>query len=951
MTRQTEAALEEALMSQLAGMGYQRIDIRDEVGLLANFKHQLESHNDISLSSDEFNRILIDLNKGSVFDRSKRLRQKQYVEKDDGDILYFELLNTREWCQNKFQITNQISAEGKYKNRYDVTLLINGLPLVQIELKRRGCEMAEAFHQITRYKKDSFTSGHGLFQYLQLFVISNGVNTKYFANNRLDALNLKQTFFWADADNHKITRLNDFADTFLEPCHLAKMVSKYIVLSESDKALLVLRPYQFYATERIIKRVENTRKNGYIWHTTGSGKTLTSFKASQLLKDLPDVEKVLFVVDRKDLDHQTKKEFNSFSANSIDGAENTRSLVEQLTSSTKLIVTTIQKLNNAIKKDRYKTQMQALKDQRMVFIFDECHRSQFGETHKAINAFFNDIQLFGFTGTPIFADNAVKNDLGKRTTKELFGECLHKYVITDAIRDENVLRFSVEYVGRYKEKKESSFNYVDIEVEDIDKKEVLESDKRIEKITDYIIKHHRSKTHNKRFNAMLCCSSVDALIKYYDLFRKKREEGRHDLKIATIFSYAANEELQRESTPQQSAIPMAAEDDEDNYYHKKDKLVKYMEDYNQQFQSSYSLDQINGFDNYYNDISKRVKNKDIDILIVVNMFLTGFDSKHLNTLYVDKNLRHHGLIQAYSRTNRILGKHKSHGNIVVFRNLKQLTDEAITLFSDKNAREDILMEPYEDYIKEFEKAYQHLIGIVPEVDSVDELKDEEAIEQFVRAFRDLMRLQNALTCFTDFSFEDLEVDEQTFVDYKTKYLDIKDRVKNRSREEDKASILDDIDFELELMHRDEINVTYILQLLDQLNNESEEQQNAKRQQISDLLAGDVNLRSKKELIEKFIAEQVVTGQVENVHEAFEIYWDMEKRKAFEAICESEDLNPDKVESIIKEKLYLDQVPELREKIRKAMNAKQGIIQRSKSIPRIIDKIDDFILTFIEGMAA
>ena len=822
---------------------------------------------------------------------------------------------------------------------------------MQIELKRRGCEMAEAFHQITRYKRDSFTSGHGLFQYLQLFVISNGVNTKYFANNRLDALNLKQTFFWADADNNKITRLNEFADTFLEPCHLAKMISKYIVLSESDKALLVLRPYQFYATERIIKRVENSRKNGYIWHTTGSGKTLTSFKASQLLKDLPDVEKVLFVVDRKDLDHQTKKEFNSFSANSIDGAENTRSLVEQLTSSTKLIVTTIQKLNNAIKKDRYKKKMQTLQDKRMVFIFDECHRSQFGETHKAINNYFNDIQLFGFTGTPIFADNAVKNELGKRTTKELFGECLHQYVITDAIRDENVLRFSIEYVGRYKEKKEGSLNFVDIEVEDIDKKEVLESDQRIEKITDYIIDHHKLKTHNKSFTAMLCCSSVDALIKYYDYFQKKKEQGRHSLNIATIFSYAANEELDVEQKPEQSDLPQAAEGNDESYYHKKDKLAQYIDDYNQQFQTSYSLKQINGFENYYHNISKRVKNKDIDILIVVNMFLTGFDSKPLNTLYVDKNLKHHGLIQAYSRTNRILDKKKSHGNIVVFRNLKQLTDEAIALFSDKNAKEDILMEPYEDYLKAFEEAYQNLMKITPEVDSVNDLKDEEEIEEFVRAFRDLMRVQNALTSFTDFNFDDLDMDEQTFVDYKTKYLDIKDRISSQSNEEHKASILDDIDFELELMHRDEINVRYILNLLDQLKDENEEQQHNKRKQISDLLAADVNLRSKKELIEKFIEEQVVNGNIENVHEAFEIYWDQEKAKAFHELCKTENLNEDKLEKIIKEKLYLERVPELREKIRKAMNEKQGILQRSKSIPRIIDKIDDFILTFIEGMAA
>jgi len=452
MTRQSELALEEQLIKQLNALGHSSIDIKDEQSLLANFKTQLEQHNKVQLSDKEFKKVLNILNRGTVFERAKILRGKQQIERDNGDSLYFEFINQEHWCQNEFQVTNQVTIDGKYENRYDVTLLINGLPLVQIELKRRGCEMAEAHRQILRYKRHSFASGSGLFQYVQLFVISNGVNTKYFSNNRIQALNYKQTFFWADDNNKKITNLEEFTNVFLEKCHISKMICKYIVLAETDKILMVLRPYQYYATERIIEKVKNTDSNGYIWHTTGSGKTLTSFKASQILMKMPEVHKVVFVVDRRDLDYQTTKEFNNFSDGSVDGTDNTQALVKQFGDDTKLLVTTIQKLNNAIGGERYASTMETLKDKRIVFIFDECHRTQFGETHKRIKNYFNNHQMFGFTGTPIFAENAVKNQLGKRTTKELFGDCLHKYVITDAIRDENVLRFSIEYVGKYKQK-------------------------------------------------------------------------------------------------------------------------------------------------------------------------------------------------------------------------------------------------------------------------------------------------------------------------------------------------------------------------------------------------------------------------------------------------------------------------------------------------------------------
>ncbi|MET4014909.1 HsdR family type I site-specific deoxyribonuclease, partial [Mucilaginibacter sp. UYP25] len=495
MPKQSEQILEEQLITNLKKLGYQYVLLSNESALVQNLKSQLEKHNNIYFSIAEFDKVLNILNKGTIFEKAKTLRQKQHIVRDNGENFYFEFLNTDHWCQNQYQVTNQVTQEGKYVNRYDVTLLVNGLPLVQIELKRRGLELKEAFNQLNRYQRHSFNANYALYQYVQVFVISNGVNSKYFANNRYQ--DFKQTFYWTDKENKRLTNiLSDFTDAFLEPCHISKMICKYIVLNEANKIPMILRPYQYYAVEALIERVKISNKNAYVWHTTGSGKTLTSFKASQILMNLPQVHKVVFVVDRKDLDYQTAKEFNSFQEGSIDGADNTNNLVKQFTDtysdkkgehkSSKLIITTIQKLNTAISKLRYESKMADLKDKRIVFIFDECHRSQFGETHQRIKSYFNNSQLFGFTGTPIFADNANKNELGKRTTKDLFEDCLHKYVITDAIRDENVLKFSVEYVGRYTHK-DGRETAIDIEVEDIDTRELMEDENRLTKITDYII--------------------------------------------------------------------------------------------------------------------------------------------------------------------------------------------------------------------------------------------------------------------------------------------------------------------------------------------------------------------------------------------------------------------------------------------------------------------------------
>lgn len=950
MSRQSEQVLEDQLIAQLETLGYSKVLIRNEEELLANLQAQLEKHNNTTFSKLEFERIVNILNKGSIFEKAKTLRTKQHIQRDNGDDCYFEFLNTEHWCQNQYQVTHQVTIEGKYKNRYDVTILVNGLPLVQIELKRRGLEMKEAFNQICRYQRHSFGARSALFQYVQLFIISNGVNTKYFANNPVPSLEFKQTFYWTDKNNKRETNiLNGFGDAFLEPCHLSKMICKYIVLNETHRILMVLRPYQFYAVEAMIDRVRNSNKNGYVWHTTGSGKTLTSFKASQIIMNLPEVKKVIFVVDRKDLDYQTTKEFNSFKEGSIDGTENTRSLVKQFGDDTKLIVTTIQKLNTAISKARYQKAMEPLQDERLVFIFDECHRSQFGETHERIKRYFTNNQMFGFTGTPIFADNAVKNDLGKRTTRELFGDCLHKYVITDAIRDQNVLKFAVEYVGRYKEK-ESRTN-IDIEVEDIDRKELMDSPLRLEKIVDYIIAHFDRKTHRREFTAMMCVSGVQNLITYYDLLRKKFEAGEHSLRVATIFSYTANEDdadAQGYISEELSVVeePRALFG---MHEHTREKLDAYIVHFNEMYGTKHSTKDSQAFYNYYKDVSKKVKEKKVDLLLVVNMFLTGFDSKGLNTLFVDKNLRYHGLIQAYSRTNRIIGERKSQGNIVVFRNLKKATDEAITLFSNKEAVDVIIMEPYENYVEKFNEAFDKLVSLVPTVASVDELVSEDEEVAFVQAFRALVRLKNTINSFADFDWEDLDMDEQLFEDYKSKYLDLHYKVRHDNQKE-KVSILDDVDFELELIHRDEVNVGYILKLLAALKDAKAAERAKKEKEIMDHLAGEVQLRSKRDLIQKFIEKNLPNIQEsDDIPEAFDNFWNEEKKLALDQLVEDEKLSSEKTQALIEHYLFAERAPINDDVIALLEGPAPSLLQRRTLGKRILERIMEFVETFIEGV--
>ncbi len=992
MPKQSEQILEEQLLIQLQKLGYKFVALKDEAALIANLKSQLEKHNNFILSDKEFNQILNELTKGSIFEKAKTLRGKLLVRLDNGNTKHIELLNTEHWCQNQYQVTNQVSQEGSYKNRYDVTILINGLPLVQIELKRRGLELKEAFNQINRYQRHSFGSSTALYQYVQIFVISNGVNTKFYANNRNQSF--KQTFYWTDVENKRLTNiLNGIKDAFLEPCHISKMICKYIVLNESDKILMVLRPYQYYAVEALIERVKISNKNGYIWHTTGSGKTLTSFKASQILMTLPQVHKVVFVVDRNDLDYQTTIEFNSFQEGCIDGTDNTSNLVKQFigtytdkkgeAKNSKLIVTTIQKLNTAITKLKYEKKMADLKDKRIVFIFDECHRSQFGETHKRIKDFFSNAQMFGFTGTPIFADNANKNEFGKRTTKDLFEDCLHKYVITDAIRDENVLKFAIEYVGRYKKK--DTATEIDIEVEDIDTVELMEDPGRLEKIANYIIHNHHRKTHSKAFSAMFCVDSVKSLIKYYDIFKRKKINGEHNLNIATIFSYGTNEADEdanglinedpvsnsyqfEEQEPAMAADSIIEEQEKLNqnssYFksvgsqHSREKLDEYINDYNTTYNTKFSTKDNQSFYNYYKDLSKKLKDREknpenlsnrIDLLLVVNMFLTGFDAKKVNTLYVDKNLHMHGLIQAYSRTNRILNETKSQGNIVVFRNLKAKTDEAITLFSNKDALEVILVQPYEDYITKFDQAYDKLKAIAPSVEAVNDLDTEEAELSFITAFRDLIRIKNVLVTFSDFKWEDFNLTEQEFEDYKSKYLDLYDKIKVTPPKE-KVSILEDVDFELELIHRDEINVSYIIQLLIKLKSQKEKDSKITEKDIINLLNSEVTLRSKRELIEQFIKENLPSiDDPDAITESFDAFWDTKQKEAFNKMIVEENLSKDRTESLIESYLFAEHKP-LRDEVLELIEGEKPSLLKRKTIgDRILQRIMDFVETFVGGM--
>ena len=939
MSTQSEAALEAGLIATLRQMDYDYVQIVEEDNLYANFKRQLEIHNRKRLeehgrtgfAAEEFEKILIYLEGGTRFEKAKKLRDLYPLDTADGQRIWVEFLNRQQWCQNEFQVSNQITVEGRKKCRYDVTILVNGLPLVQIELKRRGVELKQAYNQIQRYHKTSF---HGLFDYIQLFVISNGVNTRYFANNPNSGY--KFTFTWTDAVNHPFNELDKFAVFFLEKCTLGKIIGKYIVLHEGDKCLMVLRPYQFYAVEKILDRVQNSNDNGYIWHTTGAGKTLTSFKAAQLVSELDDVDKVMFVVDRHDLDTQTQSEYEAFEPGAVDSTDNTDELVKRLQSNSKIIITTIQKLNAAVSKTWYSNKIETIRHSRIVMIFDECHRSHFGDSHKKIMKFFDNAQFFGFTGTPIFTENAVDG----HTTKEIFGNCLHKYLIKDAIADENVLGFLVEY-------------YHGNEVVDND------NQARMEEIAKFILNNFNKSTFDGEFDALFAVQSVPMLIRYYKIFKSLNPK----IRIGAVFTYAANNSQDDEQTGMgtgQYAKESVGEADE---------LQAIMDDYNNMFGTAFTTE---NFRAYYDDINLRMKKKKadmkpLDLCLVVGMFLTGFDSKKLNTLYVDKNMEYHGLLQAFSRTNRVLNEKKRFGKIVCFRDLKNNVDTSIKLFSNSDNPEDIVRPPFEDVKKEYKCLATEFLKKYPTPGSIDFLQSENDKKHFVLAFRDIIRKHAEIQIYEDYSedAEDLGMTEQQFNDYKSKYLDItvgfiEPPVIPSVVAEDPVPYgnsqgLEDIDFCLELLHSDIINVAYILELIAELDPYSNDY-SEKRQHIIDTMIKDAGMRGKAKLIDGFIRKNVdedkenfMSGRskadgTSELEERLNQYIVSERNKAVNDLADDEQIPAEVLNLYIKEYDYLQkEQPEI---IQKALKEKHlGLIKTRKALTRIMERLRNIIRTF------
>lgn len=939
MSIQSEAALEAGLIAALQQMDYEYVQIAEEDNLQANFKRQLEKHNHKRLSEhgrteftdEEFEKILIYLEGGTRFEKAKKLRDLYPLDTSDGKRIWVEFLNRQQWCQNEFQVSNQITVEGRKKCRYDVTILINGLPLVQIELKRRGVELKQAYNQIQRYHKTSF---HGLFDYIQLFVISNGVNTRYFANNPNSGY--KFTFNWTDAANHPFNELDKFAVFFLEKCTLGKIIGKYIVLHEGDKCLMVLRPYQFYAVEKILDRVQNSNDNGYIWHTTGAGKTLTSFKAAQLVSELDDVDKVMFVVDRHDLDTQTQSEYEAFESGAVDSTDNTDELVKRLQSNSKIIITTIQKLNSAVSKTWYSNKIESVRHSRIVMIFDECHRSHFGDSHKKIMKFFDNARIFGFTGTPIFTENAVDG----HTTKEIFGNCLHKYLIKDAIADENVLGFLVEY-------------YHGNEVVDND------NQARMEEIAKFILNNFNKSTFDGEFDALFAVQSVPMLIRYYKIFKSLNPK----IRIGAVFTYAAN------SSQDDDQTGMGTGQYTSQSVGEADELQAIMDDYNKMYGTAFTTE---NFRAYYDDINLRMKKKKtdmkpLDLCLVVGMFLTGFDSKKLNTLYVDKNMEYHGLLQAFSRTNRVLNEKKRFGKIVCFRDLKSNVDTSIRLFSNSDNPEDIVRPPFEEVKQEYRTLATEFLQKYPTPGSIDFLQSENDKKNFVLAFRDIIRKHAEIQIYEDYSedADDLGLTEQQFNDYKSKYLDItvgfinppvtppvvaEDPVPYGSNQG-----LEDIDFCLELLHSDIINVAYILELIADLDPYSDDY-SAKRQHIIDTMIKDAGMRGKAKLIDGFIKKNVdedkenfMTGRnkadgTNELEERLNQYIVSERNKAICDLADEEQISSKVLNLYIKEYDYLQkEQPEI---IQKALKEKHlGLIKTRKALTRILDRLRGIIRTF------
>ena len=892
---QSEADLEREFINILIQQGYERLHITNEAALVANLRRQLEALNNITFTDSEWEQFFgtsIANNAEGIAEKTRKIQDDhvQVLRRDDGSTKNVYLLDKKNIHNNRLQVINQYEESGgTHDTRYDVTILVNGLPLVHVELKRRGVAIREAFNQIKRYQRDSFWASCGLYEYVQLFVISNGTNTKYYSNTTRNA-HIKEhgeserrrskktsnsfefTSYWADANNKVIADLVDFTKTFLAKHTILNILTRYSVFT-SEELLLVMRPYQIAATERILnrivvstnyKRTGMTDAGGYIWHTTGSGKTLTSFKTAQLATALNGVDKVLFVVDRKDLDYQTMKEYDRFEKGAANSNSSTRILQKQLEDeNSRIIITTIQKLDIFVSKNK----THDIYKKHIVIIFDECHRSQFGDMHQKIVSTFKNYHIFGFTGTPIFAVNAAGGKHIARTTPQAFGEKLHTYTIVDAINDGNVLPFRIDFINTVKKKDgidEKQIRAIDIE-------NAMGATERIREVVTYIFEHFDQKTKRNShyslkgqrvagFNSIFAVSSIPMAKKYYEEFKTQLAEKNRNLTIATIFSYSANEDDPEDALP-----------DEDFENDKLDttsrEFLEYaINDYNAAFGTTYDTS-ADKFQNFYKDLSQRVKNREIDLLIVVNMFLTGFDATTLNTLWVDKNLKMHGLIQAYSRTNRILNSVKTFGNIVCFRDLKQATDDAIALFGNKEAGGIVLLKTFKDYYNGFDHngqykpGYAELIALLVEEYPIGEpIVGEEAQKEFIRLYGAILRLKNILTSFDDFEGNEI-LSDRDFQDYQSVYIDLYQQMRG-GKDGDKENINDDVVFELELIKQVEVNIDYILMLVEKYRASNCEDKTIIAA-ITKAIDSSIELRSKKELIEKFIEQVNVSGASDN----------------------------------------------------------------------------------------
>ncbi len=917
---QNEAELEESMIKNLVLQGYEKFNGKTSDDLYKNLKIQIEKLNKVTFTDEEWKRFLVEFldspNDGMI-EKTRKIQENHIHDFtfDDGHLQNIKIIDKKNIHNNFLQVTNQIRQEGTHNNRYDVTILVNGLPLVHIELKKRGVNLHEAFNQIHRYSKESFNTENSLYRYVQIFVISNGTYTRYFANTTAQNKNHYEfTCEWADAKNRVIRDLEDFTATFFEKRTMLEVLTKYCVF-DSNNTLLIMRPYQIAATERILWKIESSFQNrksgkieagGFIWHTTGSGKTLTSFKTAKLATELDYIDKVFFVVDRKDLDYQTMKEYQKFQPDSVNGSKDTKELKRSIEKQdNKIVVTTIQKLNEFVKKN----QNHEIYDKHCVIIYDECHRSQFGDAQKNIRKSFKHYYQFGFTGTPIFPENA----LGVETTAGIFGAQLHSYVITDAIRDEKVLKFKVDYNNIRPKFKSAESETDEKKIKTIEKKMLLHPE-RISEITEYILKVYNTKTHRNEqydlkhrrlngFNAMFAVQSVEAAKLYYEEFKKQQrdipEEKR--LKIATIYSFTANEEQNAiGDIPDENFEPGAMDSSSKEF------LDKVISDYNGYFKTNYST---NGkeFQNYYKDLSQKVKDKEIDLLIVVGMFLTGFDAPTLNTLFVDKNLRYHGLIQAFSRTNRILNKVKTFGNIVCFRNLEKATEDAIKTFGDENSVNVILEKSYDEYINGFTdeetgksmKGYVDLCNeIVDKFPNPVEIELDSEKKEFAELFGELLKSENILRNFDEFENFEKIISDRQMQDMKSVYVDIcedirNDRKNNENKNGEEEIDFSDVEFQIDLLKTDEINLDYILSLILKKSKEHDDIETLKYE-IRRIIRTSLGTRAKEDLVMNFI-NKTDLSEIKNsgdILESFYKYANEEKKIKIDELIEKENLKKD-----------------------------------------------------------